>query len=149
MALQRAVILTHWVGSGTSSDPFTFPAAITVLAKARDITDKVGLDITANDALLVLVEDDESAIPDNATHRVLYRSYVGGGRSALEPDENMTAGEVTALAAWLTAKFGVTNTQIAAWFDSTPAQLANWLRNHSRAEAVQKLVTAYRRKVWK
>lgn len=60
------------------------------------------------------------------------------------PNLPMTAQEVTAFSFYLTTKTGLTNTQIANWFDRTPAQMSAWLQANPRRDAIEKLMEAWR-----
>lgn len=56
----------------------------------------------------------------------------------------LSSAEVTALSTYLTTKTGLTNTQIAAWFGLSAAQLSNWLQTNPRSEAIAKMLEAWR-----
>lgn len=94
-------------------------AAGYVLAPTATL-DQINSDRTTGIALIRV-----SASADDETH-------------ALAPDEPFTAGQVTALAAWLNAH-DITNAEFAALFDVTAAQLSNWLTNHARWRFAQQI----------
>jgi len=58
------------------------------------------------------------------------------------PFGNYTAAEVTALSAWTTAH-GLTNGVVAAYFNTTPAQLSAWLQAHPRQQATDAIMARW------
>lgn len=154
MARQRALVLTHWIGTGTSNDPFR-PALADQLQAGESWQDEVGKpvpDIAANDAILIEVEAEEVRITilDTATNIVFGKRFVDSEiLTGLDLDTPFTSVQVAALSTRIQTKFGVTTTQIANWFNATPAQLSNWLQTHTKREAAAKLKMAWRNKTWK
>lgn len=58
-------------------------------------------------------------------------SLVNGGTNLLAPDLPATSQQVTALSTWLN-NHAITNTEFAALFGITAAQLSAWLQSHPR-----------------
>lgn len=155
MAMQTAVVISHAIGNGTPENPFRC-ALVDQLQSGESLTylsSKHAPDLALNDAVVVLVEGDETRISlmDGTTHRVLWKRYADVLTPVLnfDPDTPFTLVQVTALNTWIQTKYGVTGSQIASWFGITTAQLSNWLQTHPKSEAIQKLIMAWRQKVWR
>ena len=58
------------------------------------------------------------------------------GPNPLDPGTPCTSQQVTILSTWLNAH-AITNTEFAALFDITAAQLSTWLQTHPRWQAAQ------------
>ncbi len=65
-------------------------------------------------------------------------SLVQEGLNPLAPRDPFTSGQVTILSTWLNAHT-ITNTEFAALFDITAAQLSNWLQTHPRWQFAQQV----------
>ena len=65
-------------------------------------------------------------------------SLVQEGINPLAPRDPFTSGQVTVLSTWLNAHT-ITNSEFAALFDITAAQLSNWLQTHPRWQFAQQV----------
>lgn len=147
MARQTAVLLSAWKGSGTEKDPFR-PALSDQLQSGESAADRTGTPVKdlvpAKNAVAVEVEAEEARILDAAGLRVLWRKYVDNtSASARDADGIMDDAEITALRNFLNNQYGFTAGEIAAWFNVTTAELATWLKNHTRREVAVKIVGAW------
>jgi hypothetical protein len=74
------------------------------------------------------------------TGLALIRTYINADETAhpLAPDTPFTVGQVTALGDWVN-EHGIPNTEFAALFDVSAAQLSNWLTTHPRWQFAQQI----------
>lgn len=152
MAMQRAIILSHIIGTGTEANPFRC-VLVDLMQPGESISYISSKSPDANDACVIEAEADETRISlmDGTAHKVIWTRYVDVLTPVLnfDPDTPFSAAQVTALNTWMQTKYGVTGTQIASWFGITGAQLSNWLQTHPKSEAIEKLIQAWRQKLWK
>ena len=104
-------------------------------------------EVVAEAAVLTAIDADFDAAADKAgTHRIVWATaaapQAGPADTGREPDEPFTDAEITALSQWINAH-GITNTQFAAYFDTTPAQVAQWMKSHSRQEFTTRVAAAW------
>lgn len=77
---------------------------------------------------------------DRTTGIALIRTYINDDETnhPLAPSEPFTAGQVSALSAW-NNDHGVTDSEFAALFGVSAAQLSNWLQTHTRVQFAQQI----------
>lgn len=149
MARQKAIVFTNWKqdvdGSYYAALQDNLQAAESLMFASDMFVSGVP---TTAELCIVEVWADETRISllNGTIHFVAARQYfdmVTNGDTNQWYNDPFTAAEVTALSSWLTTKTGATNSQIAAWFDTTPAALSNWLQNNPRLSAFKKLYTTW------
>jgi hypothetical protein len=152
MARQIAYVITHWVGQ---PDTNGFKPRLMELIDAAQGENmmipsemRIRRTATTQDVVIVEVWAEEARLNllSGSVHFIFSRVYEDAvhGSTGKSLDDPLSASEVSTLSTWLQNKTGKTVSQIAAWLDSTPAQISNWLQNHPRREAAKKLFAAWR-----
>lgn len=146
---QVALVFTHWSLVGG----IYTPALVANLQTGEGVTCARDFWMRgtplARHMLVVKAVADETriALLNGSVHFVMatvWEDESNQNPTSKAPSLPLSAAEVTALSAYLTAKTGLTNTQIANWFGVTALQLSAWLQANPRSEAIARLLDAWR-----
>lgn len=149
MARMKAIVITHWKRDGAGVY-YAAPNDDTQAGESvmmRGSTYMKGTPTTQHVCLAEMWADEARIVLlDGTVHHVIATWYEDAeqGATGRALDDPLSSAEVSALSSWLITKTGKTNTQIANWFDSTPAQLSTELQKYPRQLAFRKLYGAWK-----